>query len=61
VDYRGNLKFRYNKVNSGVNDYEVGERVGQIVFVPSVEAVFVQVDKLDETVRGEGGFGSTGV
>ena len=37
-----------------------GERIAQLVFLPYVGADFVEVDKLEETDRGAGGFGSTG-
>ena len=37
-----------------------GDRIAQIVFIPYAAAVLTQVDTLDETSRGDGGFGSTG-
>jgi dUTP pyrophosphatase len=37
-----------------------GERIAQIVFTPYETASFSVVDELDSTIRGEGGFGSTG-
>jgi dUTP pyrophosphatase len=37
-----------------------GERVAQLCIVPSLKAQFCEVDDLSDTVRGEGGFGSTG-
>lgn len=40
---------------------EPGMRIAQAVFAPVVRAVFQPVESLDETARGEGGFGSTGV
>lgn len=40
--------------------YRVGERIGQLVFLNFPEVELVQVDKLSETERGTGGFGSTG-
>ena len=39
---------------------EAGERVAQLALVPYVSATFNQVDELDDTARGAGGFGSTG-
>lgn len=36
------------------------ERIAQLVFLPYISANFVEVDKLDNTERGSGGFGSTG-
>lgn len=37
-----------------------GDRIAQLLIVPFVTAVFEPVDSLDETVRGSGGYGSTG-
>ena len=39
---------------------EDGERIGQLLILPFVDIDFNSVDDLTETVRGEGGFGSTG-
>ena len=38
-----------------------GDRIAQMVVAPVARASFVEVDTLDETARGAGGFGSTGV
>lgn len=40
--------------------YKVGDRVAQCFFERSVDAEFIEVDDLDDTDRGEGGFGHTG-
>lgn len=37
-----------------------GDRIAQAVIAPVVQAVFAPVDRLEETARGAGGFGSTG-
>lgn len=58
--YRGELKvILYNTTDT---DYwiEEGDRIGQLVIVPFVHAHFTPVESLDDSVRGEGGFGSTG-
>ena len=59
-DYRGELKVPM--VNLGAEAYtiQLGERVAQLCIAPVYTAAFVQADALDETARGEGGFGSTG-
>lgn len=59
-DYRGELKIIL--INLGDRDFEVrrGDRIAQLVLAPVVRAVWLKVDELDETQRGEGGFGSTG-
>lgn len=49
-------------VNLGAENFVVtrGERVAQMVVAPVVQPVFAEVEALDETERGSGGFGSTG-
>ena len=49
--------------NAGTLPYEVkaGEKIAQLVIKPVYQSNFVEVAELDETVRGEGGFGSTGL
>ena len=59
-DYRGELKIiLYNHSNK---DFIVNknDRVAQIVLVPVLKVDFEEVDELPDTVRGSGGFGSTG-
>lgn len=48
--------------NHGENEYTVkrGDKITQLVIMPVVHTTFEQVDSLDETERGNGGFGSTG-
>ena len=60
-DYRGEVKVIL--VNFGKEPFVVknGDRIAQIVIAPVTQSNFIKVDFLDETVRGEGGFGSTGV
>lgn len=59
-DYRGELKVVL--VNLGEEPFAIarGERVAQLVPAPVLRAAFGEVDELDETARGSGGFGSTG-
>ena len=60
-DYRGELKVIL--INHGQVPFEVrrGDRIAQLVLAPIVRASWLKVDELDETARGAGGFGSTGV
>lgn len=60
-DYRGPLGV--SLINLGPEPYRVrhGDRVAQVVVVPVVQAEFALVETLDETARGTGGFGSTGL
>ncbi len=59
-DYRGEVKVLL--VNHGSLPFEItrGMRIAQLVIAPVVQAAFVEVDQLDDTQRGSGGFGSTG-
>ncbi len=59
-DYRGEIKVCLINLGSDVVEFVKGERIGQIVFCPVARATMVVVSSLDETSRGEGGFGSTG-
>ena len=59
-DYRGEVAV--GLLNTGAEDYLIrpGERIAQMAVVPVVQAELEQVDELDDTARGVGGFGSTG-
>lgn len=61
ADYRGELKILL--INLGGEPFPIkrGDRIAQLVVAPVQLASFALVDMLDDTVRGEGGFGSTGV
>jgi dUTP pyrophosphatase len=59
-DYRGEVKVCLINLGSEPVQFSAGERIGQIVFCPVARATWEVVDGLDETLRGEGGFGSTG-
>ncbi|MCB9955179.1 MAG: dUTP diphosphatase [Parvularculaceae bacterium] len=60
ADYRGEVKIIL--INHGAEDFIIkrGERIAQMVIAPVFQAQFEEVDELDETARGAGGFGSTG-
>ena len=59
-DYRGELKVIL--INLGTEPFVIqrGDRVAQLVLAPVVQAAWAEVEELDATERGEGGFGSTG-
>ncbi len=61
ADYRGEVKVIL--VNLSDTDFTVtrGMRIAQTVIAPVTQGHWVEVDSLDETARGSGGFGSTGV
>ena len=59
-DYRGEIKiilFNHGKENFIVNNKD---RVAQMILAPIVKIEFEEVDELPDTIRGSGGFGSTG-
>ena len=60
-DYRGELKVILINHGGDVFPIRRGDRVAQLVIAPVQRAGFIEVDDLDETTRGTGGFGSTGV
>ncbi|MEM6596423.1 MAG: dUTP diphosphatase [Pseudomonadota bacterium] len=59
-DYRGPLGVIL--INHGAETFRVahGDRIAQLIVAPVVQARFELADSLDDTARGEGGFGSTG-
>jgi dUTP pyrophosphatase len=69
--YRGEISFKFRPVlgtwveaNESLKDmdmtYKVGDRVGQLVIVPYLSVQLEEVEDLNETERGDGGFGSSG-
>ncbi|MEP0521818.1 MAG: dUTP diphosphatase [Hyphomicrobiales bacterium] len=60
ADYRGEIKVLL--INHGKVPFEIirGMRIAQMVIAPVVQANLVEVEALDDTARGSGGFGSTG-
>lgn len=60
ADFRGSISFVFRIGYGPSQPYKVGERIGQIVFVPIPDVELVEADKLSETERGAGGYGSTG-
>ena len=60
ADYRGEIMVALHNHRDTVASVEGGERVAQLAIVPFLKAEFELADELSDTVRGEGGFGSTG-
>ena len=59
-DYTGEyIVVLYNDSNT-IQTVEPGERIAQLVFLPYISVNMIEVDELEETERGNGGFGSTG-
>lgn len=59
-DYRGEVMVALHNHSSVPQTVVAGERIAQMVIMPYIKAEFVEQENLSETVRGEGGFGSTG-
>lgn len=59
-DYRGEVQVIL--INHGAEAFHIrrGERIAQMLIAPVTRAVWAEVDSLDDTARGAGGFGSTG-
>jgi len=60
-DYRGEVKVILANLGDEVFEIERGDRIAQLVVAPAPQALVTEVETLDETARGAGGFGSTGV
>lgn len=60
ADYRGEVMVSLHNHTDEPQTVEGGERVAQLAIVPFLKAEFELSEELSETVRGEGGFGSTG-
>ena len=60
ADYRGEVKVALHNDGEVAREVKVGQKIAQLVVVPFLSVEFDEVDELSETVRGVGGFGSTG-
>lgn len=60
ADYRGEVMVALHNHGAIPQVVEHGERIAQMVIAPFLTANFIEVEELSDTVRGEGGFGSTG-
>ncbi len=59
-DYRGEIMVALHNHSNEERTVCVGERIAQMVVTPYIKCEFEEVNELDNTERGEGGFGSTG-
>ena len=59
-DYRGEFFVPLHNHGAVPQTIEPGDRIAQMILTPYLTASFVEADTLSDTVRGEGGFGSTG-
>ena len=60
ADYRGEIMVALHNHSGFVQEIGNGERIAQLVILPFLAAEFIECNELSNTVRGEGGFGSTG-
>lgn len=60
-DYRGEVKVILANLGDEDVSFARGDRIAQLVVAAAPQAAITEVDSLDETTRGAGGFGSTGV
>ncbi len=60
ADYRGEVMVALHNHSSVPQTIAAGERIAQLVVAPFLKAEFLERETLTDTVRGEGGFGSTG-
>lgn len=60
--YRGEVTFRFKKPSTRLRDkvYNVGDKIGQIIILPYPQIEFVEAEELNVTIRGSGGYGSSG-
>ena len=66
--YRGEVFFKFKPSsrypttpNPSITEYEIGDRIGQIIVLPYPQIEFIESEELSSTERGTGGFGSSGV
>jgi len=59
-DYRGEVMVALHNHGKADQSVSCGERIAQLVIAPFLAVEFTECDKLTDTVRGQGGFGSTG-
>lgn len=60
--YRGEVTFKFKTVGNKMypDMYNVGDRIGQLIIIPYPDILWDEVDELEDTDRGDGGYGSTG-
>ena len=59
-DYTGEYIVALRNDSDSTETVQPGDRIAQLIFLPYIDVEFVEVDSLDKTERGAGGFGSTG-
>lgn len=62
AQYRGEIKLRFSSRGNAMYPlyYKIGDRIGQIMIIPRPSISFKEVEELEDSTRGSGGFGSSG-
>jgi dUTP pyrophosphatase len=60
ANFRGEVTAKFSRGKDVVNEYNIGDRVAQMVILPYPKVEFNEVEELSETERGKNGYGSTG-
>jgi len=58
--YRGEIKFMFRPTGRPRKNYQVGDRIGQLIVIPYPQVEIEEVAELSDSERGDGGFGSSG-
>lgn len=59
-NYRGEIMLKFKVLLHTCDEYQIGDRVGQLIIMPYPAIEFEEVSELSESVRGSNGFGSSG-
>lgn len=59
-DYRGEIVVALHNDSNDPQTYHNGDRIAQLIIQPCLDVVYIVVEDLDDTERGDGGFGHTG-
>lgn len=59
-DYRGEIKVLLVNLSNDIFRINNGDRIAQVIFAPTMQAELIEVDELNNTIRGNGGYGHTG-
>lgn len=60
-NFRGELTFRFRPISGTGGEYNLGDKIGQLVILKLPEVIVFEVDELSESKRNTGGYGSSGV
>lgn len=59
-NFRGEIKLMFRPTGRPRKNYEIGDRIGQLIILPYPKIYFIESETLSDTERGSGGFGSSG-